>query len=302
VVTLHRKTDDYLLPEPVLAQSTEAIIAGAGSKPVLASSLISLEKVYQQGIKRLLVIGTPCQVHNLRQFTQRLPYLKDLTLYIIGIPCTDNCYPDKFRWVLQHISSSPQTVRFIEFMQDFTVHLKHTNGELERVPFFCLPQELARGKIHPPSCRSCFDYMNSLADITVGYLGAPLDPEKPNQWVIVRTESGQELKSIIADQLETLPETSAGDRTTAVTHYSQQLLDQFTTEEEEKAPMPLDQGMELAEYLYRVGPQGLEFARYGIETHLIHNYYFVKDTYPDLHSTLVPKHAYHILETYDLEP
>jgi coenzyme F420 hydrogenase subunit beta len=305
VLTVHRSTDDYMLPEPVLARSTEAILAGAGSKPVLAPSLISLEKAYREGFKKLLVIGTSCQVQNLREFKRRFPYLKDLDLYVIGIPCTDNCYPQKFRWVLEQISHSPQTVRFIEFMQDFTIHLKHDNGELEQVPFFCLPEQLARGEIHPPSCRSCFDYMNSLADITVGYLGAPLNIEKPYQWVLVRTEKGQELMNTIADQLEIFPETSEGDRTASVQQYVQQFLTQLTPEGEtdkgSRIPLSLDEGRELADYIYSVGPKGLEFARYGIETHLIQNYYFVKFYYPELLSRLVPNHTYNILDTYELE-
>ena len=71
VITAHRSTEDYMLPGPVLARSTETILAGAGSKPVLAPSLISLDKAYTEGIKRLLVIGTSCQVQNLREFKRR---------------------------------------------------------------------------------------------------------------------------------------------------------------------------------------------------------------------------------------
>ena len=301
VITVHRSREDYMLPEPVLARSTEAILKGAGSKPVLASSLRLLEQVYTEGIKRLLVIGTPCQIQNLREFKKRFSYLNHVDLYAIGIPCTDNCYPQKFRWVLEQMSRSPQTVRFIEFMQDFTIHLKHENGQLEQVPFFCLPQQLARGDIHPPSCRSCFDYMNSLADITVGYLGAPFNLEKPNQWVLVRTERGQELLGMIEDQLEILPETSEGDREGAVKQYVEKVLTQLKTDTVSRAPLSLDEGMQLAEYIYSVGPKGLEFARYGIETHLIQSYYFVKFYYPELLSPLVPNHTYRILKTYDLE-
>jgi len=51
VVTLHRSKEDYFFPEPVLAQSTEDILASGGNKPVLASTLVSLEKAHQRGIK-----------------------------------------------------------------------------------------------------------------------------------------------------------------------------------------------------------------------------------------------------------
>jgi coenzyme F420 hydrogenase subunit beta len=305
VVTLHRSQDDYLYPQPVLARSSEAILAGGGSKPVLASPLVSLEKVMQEGITKILVIGTPCHVHNFRQFKRRSTYLKDVEAYVVGIPCTDNSDPKKFRWVLSKISRSPETVRFIEFMQDFTVHLKHEDGRLERVPFFSLPQELSRTEIFPPSCRSCFDYMNSLSDITVGYLGAPLDVEKMYQWVVVRTGKGEKLWNLIADDLETCEETSEGDRTMGVQQYVHHLLERMSqddnTQQTSGESMSLEEGFHLAEYLYSTGPRGLEFARYGIETHLIRNYYYVKSSYPDLLGTLVPKHTYHILKKYDLE-
>ena len=306
VVTLHRSKDDYLFSQPVLAQSPEAIVASGGSKPILSSPLSSLEKVYQEGITKIMVIGSSCHVQNFREFKQRFSYLKDVDAYVVGIPCTDNSDPKKFKWILSRISRSPETVRFIEFMQDFTVHLKHEDGQLERVPFFSLPEELSRTDVFPPSCRSCFDYMNSLADITVGYLAAPLDIEKMFQWVIVRTDKGEKLRNLITDDLEIFKETSEGDRTMGVQQYAHRLLERISQEEEAKqtsgSSMSLDEGFELAEYLYSAGPRGLEFARYGIETHLIRNYYYVKSSYPELISTLVPKHTYHILNHYGLRP
>ena len=45
--------------------------------------------------------------------------------------------------------------------------------------------------------------------------------------------------------------------------------------------MPLEQGFALAEHFYNTGPRGLEFVRYAIETHVIRNYYFVKQNYPE---------------------
>jgi coenzyme F420 hydrogenase subunit beta len=176
-----------------------------GSKPVLAQTLTSLEKACQQGIKQLLVIGASCHVQNLREFQRRSHYLRDMDLFVVGIPCTDNVHPNHFRSIFSKISRSHETVRHYEFMQDFTVHLRHVDGTLERVPFFSLPQDINSAELVTSCCRSCFDYMNGLADITVGYIGAPLDIEKMYQWVLVRTEKGEELRQLIADELETYP-------------------------------------------------------------------------------------------------
>ena len=306
VVTLHRSKEDYFLPVPALARSTEEILAGGGSKPVLAQSLVSLETAYKQGIKRLLVIGASCHVQNLREFQRRFPYIKNMDLYIVGIPCTDNIYPKNLRLILSKISRSHETVRHYEFMQDFTVHLRHEDGSLERVPFFSLAPEISSPALATACCRSCFDYCNSLTDITVGYSGAPFDSEKMYQWVLVRTEKGEQLRSLITDELETYPETSEGDRTAYVQTYAQKFMsiegqpaqDQMGT----GGPMSIEDGMQMAEYLYMAGPRGLEFVRYAAETHLIRNYYFVRENYPHLLSKLVPKHVYRILEAYQLQP
>jgi len=125
VATLHRSREDYFLPVPVLARTTEDILASGGSKPVLAQTLTSLEKACRQGIKQLLVIGASCHVQNLREFQRRSSYLNDIDLFVVGIPCTDNVHPKHFRSIFSKIARSHETVRHYEFMQDFTVHLRH---------------------------------------------------------------------------------------------------------------------------------------------------------------------------------
>jgi coenzyme F420-reducing hydrogenase beta subunit len=305
VATLHRSKEDYFLPQPVLARSTEEILASGGSKPVVAPVLVSLQTAYQQGIKRLLVISAPCHVHALRDFKRRFSYLKDMEIYHVGIPCTDNTDPKKFRRMLGKMSRSHQTVRFFEFMQDYTVHLRHENGWLERVPFFSLPREASPTAFHPPACRGCLDYMNSLADITVGYMGAPLKKEI-YQWVVVRTERGEELCTLIADELETLPEETGGDCRKAVKNTVLQMIEKVkpggAAEVKTGRKIPIWAGKIMAAIMKRIGPRGLEYARYGIDMHLMMNYYYLKYNYPELLTTLVPKHVYHVIKEYDLAP
>ena len=48
--------------------------------------------------------------------------------------------------------------------QDYRVHIKHTDGSFEYVPYFCLPANDLSDVI-APSCYSCFDYTNALADL-----------------------------------------------------------------------------------------------------------------------------------------
>ncbi len=44
------------------------------------------------------------------------------------------------------------------------MHIKHTDGHFEYVPYFCLPANELTDVI-APSCYSCFDYTNGLADL-----------------------------------------------------------------------------------------------------------------------------------------
>lgn len=48
--------------------------------------------------------------------------------------------------------------------QDYRVHIKHTDGSFEYIPYFCLPANDLTDVI-APSCYSCFDYTNGLADL-----------------------------------------------------------------------------------------------------------------------------------------
>ncbi len=305
VATLHRSKVDYFIPEPVLAQSTEAILAAKGNKPVTSPTLKSLEVAYQKGIKRLLVIGASCHIHVLRDFQKRFPYLADVEIFALGIPCVDNIKPKKLRWILSRISKSHETVRHYEFMQDFTVHLKHENGEVEKVPYFSLPQELSRSEVFAPSCMSCFDYLNSLADLTVGYVGAPLVGEEKRQWVLVRTDKGKTLLNLVRNELQIFPETRKGDCTNAVKQSASLMVERMKNEHlppKTGRRIPIWLGTIIAKVMNLVGFKGLEFARYSVDFHLIRNYYFVKFRYPEKLKTLVPKHVYTVLAKYGFEP
>lgn len=304
VATLHRSKVDYFFPEPVLAQSTEAILASKGNKPVTSPTLKSLEVAYQKGIKRLLVIGASCHIHVLRDFQKRFPYLTDVEIFALGIPCVDNIKPKKLRWILSRISKSNETVRHYEFMQDFTVHLKHESGEVEKVPYFSLPQELSRSEVFAPSCMSCFDYLNSLSDLTVGYVGAPLVGEEKRQWILVRTEKGKTLLNLVRDELEVYPETHKGDCTNAVKQSAKMMIERLNNEHlppKTGRKIPLWLGRIIANVMARIGFKGTEFARYSVDFHLIRNYYFVKLRYPEKLKTLVPKHVYKVLEKYGFQ-
>ncbi|NEX21831.1 coenzyme F420 hydrogenase [Thiorhodococcus mannitoliphagus] len=271
--------------EPILARTPEEVRATAGNKPCLSPNLNLIDATRDQSIKRLAFIGTSCQVHQLRAVQDELGLEK---LYVIGIPCSDNVtYPD-LEYFLSQISRSPKTVIHHEFMQDFSLWLRHEGGKVERVNYVDFPMDKLHG-IFPSACLSCFDYPNTLCDLTVGYMGAELGW----QWLLVRTETGEELLEILRPDLEFTELTEDGDRSRGMPRY----MERLTLPPGAKRPPFLIR--KLVAYLQRKkGAKGLEFARAIIEMKLLRNLNYVRSKFARFESRIVPYHVYDALEPY----
>ncbi len=306
VMTLHRGEEYHFSPVPVLACTTQEILAGSGNKPVLSPVLRSLGKAYEKGIRKLMVIGAGCHVHALRDFQKRFSYLKDMEIYIVGIPCVSNVTQNKLKEIMKLFSKSPDTVKHYEFMQDYTVHLRHENGSIVRLPYFSIPQEFTGINLVAPSCMCCFDYMNGLADITVGYLGAPLNMKKLYQWILVRTEKGEILRDLIMSDLEKGVEATRGDSSMSIKNGARRIVEQMRPDNDlplkTGRKVPIWAGRILASILTRIGPSGLSYAHYGVDMHVIRDYYYVKFYHSDKLDVLVPRSVYSVLDKYGFQP
>ncbi|MEI6757704.1 MAG: Coenzyme F420 hydrogenase/dehydrogenase, beta subunit C-terminal domain [Chlorobium sp.] len=303
VVTLHRTPEHHFFSRPVLARNREEILASRGNKPVLSPVLQSLEQAWSLGLKKILVIGAACHLHALRDFQERFDYLNGMEILTIGIPCVDNVARSQWPWIFERMTESPKTARHIEFMQDFRIHIRHTDGHVEKIPFFSLPEELSNPAIFPVACMSCFDYLNSLADITVGYIGAELLPRQNRQWVLVRTETGKKLLDLIEKELDRFPESGEWECHSSVESASKRIIESMRGEKKEfsaKRRIPFWLGNLMAFLLRMKGPKGIGFAHYSVDFHLIRHYYFVKFRRPELLERLVPKHVPLILAEYGL--
>jgi coenzyme F420 hydrogenase subunit beta len=283
VVTTRSVPGTRFAPQPFLARTPDEVIASAGNKPCLSPGLSLLDEVRASGVRRLAVIGVGCQVHALRAAQDQLGLDE---LYVIGIPCSDNvAYPD-LEHFLSLVSRSPATVAHFEFMQDFSVHLRHDDGHVEHVNFIDIPMaEL--GDIFPSACLACFDYPNALADITIGYMGAPFGW----QWLMVRNERGERLFELLRPELEFRDMFSGGDRRAGVGRYIGMLASP------PKRPPALVRKL-IAALMRRRGPKGLEFARSVIEMKLLRNLQYVRSRFGRMERRVVPAHAYAALEPY----
>ncbi len=284
VVCVQNTKEDRFQPKPVIARTPEDILAARVNKPTLSPNLSVLEQIEQSGMKRLLVIGVGCQIQALRSVEKSLGLEK---LYVLGTPCVDNVTRAGLQKFLETTSKSPETVVYYEFMQDFRVHFKHEDGSHETVPFFGLKTNKLKD-IFAPSCLSCFDYVNSLADLVVGYMGSPYGW----QWIVVRNQTGQEMLNLVIDQLDTQPVSSEGDRHQAV-QKSIPAYDKGVT-------LPMWAAKLMGVVIDRIGPKGLEYARFSIDSHFTRNYLYVKRNYPDKLNAHVPEYAKRIVGQYEL--
>ncbi|MBD2775918.1 Coenzyme F420 hydrogenase/dehydrogenase, beta subunit C-terminal domain [Iningainema tapete] len=284
VVCVQNTKEDRFQPMPIIARTTEEILAAKVNKPTLSPNLSVLEQVEKSGMKRLLVIGVGCQIQALRAVEKQLGLEK---LYVLGTPCVDNVNRAGLQKFLETTSSSPDTVVHYEFMQDFRVHFKHEDGSTETVPFFGLKTNQLKD-VFASSCMSCFDYVNSLADLVVGYMGAPFGW----QWIVVRNETGNSMLELVKDQLETQPVMSKGDRTSAV----QQSIPAY----DKGVTLPMWAAKLMGVVIEKIGPKGLEYARFSIDSHFTRNYLYVKRNHPEKLVAHVPEFAKRIVGQYKL--
>ncbi|MGD1809023.1 Coenzyme F420 hydrogenase/dehydrogenase, beta subunit C-terminal domain [Dapis sp. BLCC M126] len=284
VVCVQNTKEDRFQPMPVIARTPEEVLAAKVNKPTLSPNLSVLEEIEKSGLKKLLVIGVGCQIQALRAVEKQLGLEK---LYVLGTPCVDNVTREGLQKFLETTSRSPETVVHYEFMQDFRVHFKHEDGSIEKVPFFGLNTKKLKD-IFAPSCLSCFDYVNGLADLVVGYMGAPFGW----QWITVRNETGKQMLDLVMDQLDTQPVMSQGDRHEAV----QQSIPAY----DKAVTLPMWAAKLMGVVIERIGPKGLEYGRFSIDSHFTRNYLYVKRNHPEKLEAHVPEFAKKIVEQYKL--
>jgi 7-hydroxymethyl chlorophyll a reductase len=175
------------------------------------------------------------------------------------------------------------------------VHLKHTDGHTEKVPYFCLPTRELNNVI-APSCYSCFDYMNGLADLVVGYMGVPyqnVPMTEHYQQITIRNQKGVQMFELIKPRASIQGVEMEGDCRNFV------LQTVFQEERASNSRLPKFIGKWLAAALTKFGPQGLEFAKYSIDYHTLRNYLFVKRNWGAKADSHIPGYAKEIVKEYD---
>lgn len=305
-----QEKDGWSNPEPILARTVEQVMQGRGVKPALAPSLKVLDELKESSdIKRLLFCGVGCAVQAFRAVQDEL----DLDeVYVLGTNCADNSPTptDASEFIRQGVPEmTNKKIKGYEFCQDFKVHIKYenTDGDIdyEKKPYFCLPGDVAEFAI-AQSCLACFDYTNSLADIVVGYMGAPLNSQmdKSYQTITIRNCQGEKMiqSAINADRLDLGPQaTGKGNHEpfTMATVSSDNLVQKMVGGKIKTQGMPVLLGNILAALMTNIGPKGTSFARYSIDYHLLRNYLHCLDFYgEETANKMLPEYSTDIVNYY----
>lgn len=293
-------------PEPILARTPEQVLRGRGVKPALAPSLKTLDMIRaDKSIRRLLFCGVGCAVQAFRAVQDSLD-LEDV--YVLGTNCVDNSpTPQAARnFLTDGVQVDEAKARGYEFMQDFKVHVKMEDDYVKK-PYFCLPGNVADAAI-ADSCLACFDYTNALADVVVGYMGAPLDSsgkmDDTFQTLTVRNSRGQKMiqSAVDAGRLKIGEEaTGSGshEKISTATVASDSIVQAMVGGEVKEKGMPRFLGEVMAVVMRNIGPKGIGFARYSIDYHILRNYLHVLDEWGEYRAEeAMPQYAKDIVSRY----
>jgi coenzyme F420 hydrogenase subunit beta len=292
VLTMAADPSDKWKPMPVLVTKAEGMAQCRGMRMGYAPLLALLEPAKVLGYKRLAVVGIPCQVYALRALERSLGFER---LYVIGTPCSDNTTTERFHQFLELISEEPDNITYLEFRADYHVEIRYVDGRIKAIPFLMLPLSQLPNDFFPLTCRTCVDYTNVLADITVGYMGG-----QGEQWLIVRNERGEELLGLLGDEVRTAAPGTGGKRQGPVKGFLKNV-------ERAAGGLPLRRMPNwlrpiVGWLMPKVGPKGLEFARARVEMKAVETVLHLRREKPARMKNMVPEHIWPLVEPYGLTP
>ena len=292
VLTMVPDAADKWKPRPALITSAGDMARARGMRMGYAPLLALLEEAQTRGFKRLAVIGIPCQIYALRRLETSLGLER---LYVIGTPCSDNTTTENFHRFLALLDADPDSITYLEFRADFRVELRFADGRQRLIPFLNLPISDLPPDFFPLTCRTCVDYTNALADITVGYMAGQGD-----QWLLVRNARGAEMLEGLGARIHLSPVGSRGKRAAAVKGF-------IANTARAAGGLPLrrmpDWVRPIVSWLQpRTGPRGLEFARTRVEMKAAETILHLRHALPAKMKNMIPSHVWAIAKPYELTP
>lgn len=284
--------EDSWRPQPVILTDPQDIAHLRGMRMGYAPLLSLLQPAAERGFRRLAIIGIPCQVYALRALEAELGLER---LYVIGTPCSDNTTTANFHAFLARLSTTPEDITYLEFRADYHVELRFRDGRVQLIPFLKLPLSDLPPDFFPMTCRTCVDYTNALADITVGYMAGEGD-----QWLIVRNTRGQEMLDRLGDEVRLETPGSSGKRANSVKGFAENTARAAGGLPLRKMP---DWARGIVGWLMpRIGPKGLEFARARVEMKAVETVLHLRRAHPKRMRAMIPDHVWRLAAPYGVTP
>ncbi len=292
VLAMVGDADDRWAPRPAILTRADQMHHARGMRMGYAPLLAMLEPAAAAGHRRIAVIGIPCQIYALRALEAELGFER---IYVIGTPCSDNTTTANFHGFLARLTDAPDTVTYLEFRADYHVELRFTDGTRRLIPFLQLPLSDLPGDFFPLTCRTCVDYTNRLADITVGYMAGMGD-----QWLIVRNDRGADMLAALGNRVTLAAPESHGKRAGAVKGF-------IANTARAAGGLPLRRMPDwlrpiMGWLMPRLGPKGLEFARARVEMKAAESILHLRREHPAKMKNMVPGHVWRIAAPYGLTP
>ena len=290
VLTMAPDPRDKWKPVPVIVTRAEAMAQVRGMRMGYAPLLALLEPARAAGHRRIAVIGIPCQVHALRKLEATLGFER---IYVIGTPCSDNTTTANFHEFLKLLSDDPDSITYLEFRADYHVELRFSDGRTKAIPFLMLPLSDLRPDFFPLTCRTCVDYTNSLADLTVGYMAGTGE-----QWLVVRNARGAELVALLGDEVTLETPGDSGKRDGPVKGFmanTARAAGGLPLRRMPKWVRPI-----VGKLMPIVGPKGLEFGRARVEMKAIETVLHLRRERPAMIRNMVPDHVWALVAKYGL--
>ncbi|NDH56973.1 MAG: hypothetical protein EBX60_01710, partial [Betaproteobacteria bacterium] len=128
VITMKADPNDRWKPTPVIVTAPDELAQCRGMRMGYAPLLALIEPALARGLKRLAVIGIPCQVYALRALHADWEQQGLASLYVIGTPCSDNTHTERFHQFLALLDPHPETIHYLEFRADYHVELRFSDG------------------------------------------------------------------------------------------------------------------------------------------------------------------------------
>ena len=292
IITMSSDPEDQWRPQPVIITQAQDMQKCRGMKMGYAPIIQYLEQAKELGYRRVAMVGIPCQVYAARALEQELGFEK---LFIIGSPCSDNTTTENFHHFLGLLSKKPEDITYLEFKANYHVELRFSDGRVQEIPFLKLPLADLPNDFFPTTCKTCVDYVNSLSDITIGYMAG-----SGQQWLIIRNERGQEMAQLLEPEMHLEALQSAGNRLGPVKGFMKNV-------ELAAGGLPLQRMPNFLRSIFawvmpRFGPRGLEFAKARIEMKAIESVIHLRNTAPHKIKNMVPDYLWSLAKKYDLEP